>query len=134
MESTEETAATKDLLAHLIELQQGQLDRDRFRTNIRVGLIAIAHVAGVPARRSARLTSTPEVLISGDSWVGGQALALGLVDELCTIDPALAALGTSHLRDFSPRASLIARLTEQISIRAADVLQNDAAPRPMTLP
>lgn len=133
MQSTAQTAATKDLLARLIELQQRQSDRDRLRRNIQVGLIAFALVAAETARRGARLTATPESPFSRDSRMGEEALALGLVDAQCTIDHVLAAPGASHLRDFAPRASLIDRWTEQIAARAAGVLQYDAAPRPMTL-
>lgn len=133
MQSTEQTAATKDLLARLIKLQQRQSDRDRLRRNIQVGLIAFALVAAETGRRGARLTATPESPYFRDSWMGEEALALGLVDAQCTIDLALASLGAPHLREFAPRASLIDRLTEQIAARAAGVLQYDAAPRPMTL-
>ena len=88
----------------------------------------------VALARDGRLTAPPETLFSGDFWVGEEAVELGLADELCTLTDAIDALGASYTRDFSPREDLFDRLTDQIAIRAAELMSTHQSPRLMYLP
>ena len=91
-------------------------------------------IDAVIASRGERLTGTPEVVFSGDLWVGEEAVTLGLVDELCTLGHALDELGAAHTRDYTPRRSLLERVSDELAIRAAAMLALGAAPRPMYMP
>ncbi len=107
-------------------------DRDKM-----TGLLGRVHdqfIEAVMARRGERFTVTPEVLFSGDFWVGEEAVHLGLVDELCSLEQALEALGATYTRDFSPRPSLFDRMSEEIAVRAAGLLRLNAGTTPMYMP
>ena len=107
-------------------------DRDRMTTLL--GRVHGQFIDAVTARRGARFTATQEVLFSGDFWVGEEAVRLGLVDELCSLEQALDTLGAAYARDFSPHPSLFDRVTKEIAVGASNLLRIEVGPQPMYLP
>lgn len=57
--------------------------------------------------RKGRLTAPEEFLFSGDFWTGGEAVALGLVDELGDLASVLAELDAEGYTDFTPKKNLL---------------------------
>ena len=90
--------------------------------------------SAVASSRDGRLAAPPEVLFSGDFWVGEEAVKLGLADSLCTLTDAIDSLGATHTRDFSPREDFFDRITDQIAIRAAELMSPHQSPQLMYLP
>ena len=91
-------------------------------------------IKAVTASRGERLAATPEVAFSGDFWVGEEAVELGLADDLCTLGNAIDRVGGAYMRDFTPRRSLVERLSDQIAIHVSGLFGLEVAPRPMYLP
>ena len=64
------------------------------------------------------------MLFSGDFWSGEEAVSLGLVDSLCSLDSLLQdQFGASAVRDYSPPDSLLARLSGGFAQAAAQELR-----------
>ncbi|WFE72220.1 signal peptide peptidase SppA [Halomonas sp. M1] len=88
-------------------------------------------VNDVRAGRGERLTDSPEVF-SGLVWSGEQALALGLVDELASLEQlARAEVGGTHWEDYTPRLDPFERLTRRFTQAAAEVLGVSSSSSPL---
>ena len=107
---------------------------DRAKMHSLLARVHAQFVGAVQSARDGRLVGAPEELFSGDFWVGDEAVELGLADELCTLTDALGSLGAAYARDFSPREDFFDRITDQLAIGAAELLQAQHAPPPMFLP
>ena len=94
----------------------------------------------VKTGRGERLRSDPEVLYSGDFWSGDDAVRLGLVDGLCSLESVMRdEYGVSHFRDYSPTEPLLSKLSGGLMRTAAEsvgeILTEPAASwRAMLLP
>ncbi|PCF97277.1 signal peptide peptidase SppA [Vreelandella nigrificans] len=85
----------------------------------------------VRAGRGDRLADSPEVF-SGLVWSGEQALALGLVDELASLEQlARAEVGGARWEDYTPRLDPFERLTRRFTQAAAEVLGVSSSSSPL---
>lgn len=85
----------------------------------------------VRAGRGDRLTDNPEVF-SGLVWSGEQALSLGLVDELASLEQlARDKVGGAHWEDYTPSLDPFERLTRRFTQAAAEVLGVSSASSPL---
>ncbi|MCC5903292.1 MAG: signal peptide peptidase SppA [Halomonas sp.] len=85
----------------------------------------------VRAGRGDRLADSPEVF-SGLVWSGEQALALGLVDELASLEQlARAEVGGARWEDYTPRLDPFERLTRRFTQAAAEVLGMSSSSSPL---
>ncbi|RUR32422.1 signal peptide peptidase SppA [Vreelandella andesensis] len=76
----------------------------------------------VKAGRGERLSDSPE-LFSGLVWSGEQALELGLVDELASLEQvARAQVGEADWENYTPSLDPFERLTRRFTQTAAEVL------------
>ncbi|WP_404470831.1 signal peptide peptidase SppA [Vreelandella venusta] len=85
----------------------------------------------VRAGRGDRLTDNPEVF-SGLVWSGEQALSLGLVDELASLEQlARDKVGGAHWEDYTPSLDPFERLTRRFTQAAAEVLGVSSVSSPL---
>ncbi|MFP3343158.1 signal peptide peptidase SppA [Halomonas sp. SIMBA_159] len=87
-------------------------------------------ISDVQAGRGDRLSDRPEIF-SGLIWSGEQALELGLVDELASLEQvARAQVGEASWENYTPRLDPFERLTRRFTQAAAEVLglQSSHAP------
>jgi protease-4 len=88
-------------------------------------------MADVRAGRGERLSGDPEIF-SGLVWSGEQALALGLVDELASLEQvARARIGEAEWENYTPRLDPFERLTRRFTQAAAEVLGVESARSPL---
>lgn len=88
-------------------------------------------VNDVRAGRGERLSDSQDVF-SGLVWSGEQALELGLVDELASLEQlARANVGGVHWENYTPRLDPFERLTRRFTQAAADVLGVSTAHSPL---
>ena len=106
-------------------------DDDRTKMSQVLDRVHAQYIGAVTKSRGPRLAGTPADLFSGDFWVGEEAVELGLADELCTLADALEDLGAAYMRDFTPRGSLLDRVTDRLAIHVAGRVRLHATPRPM---
>lgn len=79
-------------------------------------------IADVEAGRGDRLADDPE-LFSGLVWAGNQALALGLVDRLDTLDGVVLSFGDQvKLHDYTPTLDPFERFARRFSASVAEAL------------
>ncbi|WP_311063795.1 signal peptide peptidase SppA [Halomonas sp. DWK9] len=87
-------------------------------------------ISDVQAGRGDRLSDSPEIF-SGLIWSGEQALGLGLVDELASLEQvARAQVGEASWENYTPRLDPFERLTRRFTQAATEVLglQSSYAP------
>ncbi|GAA3905425.1 signal peptide peptidase SppA [Halomonas cibimaris] len=88
-------------------------------------------VADVKAGRGARLADDPR-LFSGLVWSGEQAIELGLVDRLASIeDVAREYTGGMRRQDYTPALGPLDRLTRRFARTAAQALGLSVSPSPL---
>ena len=79
-------------------------------------------IGDVRAGRGERLSDNPDIF-SGLVWSGEQALGLGLVDELASLEQvARAQVGEASWENYTPRLDPFERLTRRFTQAAAEVL------------
>ena len=107
---------------------------DRARMSRVLDRVHARFIEAVIASRGEHLAGTPEVAFSRDSRVGEVAVEFGLADDLGTLANAVDRIGGAYMRDFTPRGSLLERVSGQIAIHVSGLLGPQTAPRPMYLP
>lgn len=89
------------------------------------GVLATTHrqfIDDVVAGRDARLSDDP-ALFSGLIWSGDQALELGLVDRIDTLDGVALTFGErTQLQDYTPGLAPFERLAKRFSMSMAEAL------------
>jgi protease-4 len=106
------------------------------------GLLRVLHgqfIDAVAKGRGQRLKGDPELLYSGDFWTGAEAVKLGLVDGLCTLQGVLhGVFAVENARDYSPPESVLSVLTGNAVRSASDAVSSRItgfdASRPMLMP
>jgi protease-4 len=77
--------------------------------------------------RKGKLHGDPKELFSGDFWTGTQAVQLGLADATANLWEATEeTFGTTHYRDYSPRAGLWESVVKDVSSELHFKLENHA--------
>lgn len=98
------------------------------------GVLSETHaqfISDVRAGRGERLSDSSEIF-SGLIWSGEQALALGLVDELASLEQvARAHVGEASWENYTPRLDPFERLTRRFTQAAAGVLGLETADSPL---
>ncbi|MDN6314002.1 MAG: signal peptide peptidase SppA [Halomonas sp.] len=88
-------------------------------------------IADVKAGRGDRLGDDEE-LFSGLVWSGEQAIDLGLIDRLASIeDVSRECTGSVRWQDYTPALSPLDRLTRRFTQTAAEVLGLSTSPSPL---
>lgn len=88
-------------------------------------------VDDVRAGRGERLSDSPDIF-SGLIWSGEQSVALGLVDQLGSLEQvARAQVGGAHWEDYTPNLDPFERLTRRFTQVVAEVLGVDAPNTPL---
>ncbi|WP_249978754.1 signal peptide peptidase SppA [Vreelandella olivaria] len=88
-------------------------------------------MSDVRAGRGDRLSENPEIF-SGLVWSGEQALGLGLIDELASLEQvARAQVGEANWEDYTPRLDPFERLTRRFTQTAAEVLGIQSSSSPL---
>ena len=103
---------------------------DRARMSRVLDRVHARFIEAVTASRGERLVATPEVAFCRAFRVGEEAVELGLADDLCTLANAIDRVGGAYLRDFTPRRSVLERLSDHIAIRVSGLPGLQTAPRP----
>ena len=75
-----------------------------------------------------RLAETPEVVFCGDFRVGEERVELGLAEDLYTLASAFDRVGGACPRDFTPRRSLMERLSDRTAVHVSGLLADSPAP------
>lgn len=97
-------------------------------------------IEAVEQGRGRRIAGPAKVLYSGDVWSGEEAIRLGLVDGLCSLESLMREeYGVSQFRDYSPAEPLLSKLTAGMMRSAAEdvraqVTEESGSWRPMLLP
>jgi protease IV len=109
---------------------------DREKATELLGAIHTNFIQTVQNGRGTRIKGAPELLYSGDYWTGSEALALGLVDGLCSLDSVLEdELGVEHVKDFTVAPNLWARVANSFGVEIQDRLSlSEAFLSPQLLP
>lgn len=90
-------------------------------------------IGDVKAGRGERLSDDP-ALFSGLVWAGGQALELGLVDRIDTLDGVALAFGEqTRLRDYTPSLDPFERFTRRFALGVMESLGLPQAQSPSPL-
>ncbi|HSH49681.1 MAG TPA: S49 family peptidase [Halomonas sp.] len=90
-------------------------------------------ISDVEAGRGERLSDDP-ALFSGLVWAGGQALELGLVDRIDTLDGVALAFGEqTQLRDYTPSLDPFERFTRRFALSVTESLGLPQAQSPSPL-
>jgi protease-4 len=77
----------------------------------------------VRAGRAGKLHGSEGMLFSGDFWTGDRAVALGLVDSLCTLPSLLEReYGVEDVKDYTLPPSLLDGITRSIGVHATQAL------------
>jgi protease-4 len=77
----------------------------------------------VRAGRAGKLHGSEDMLFSGDFWTGDRAVALGLVDSLCTLPSLLEReYGVEDVKDYTLPPSLLEGITRSIGVHATQAL------------
>jgi len=94
---------------------------DKEKVNQLLSVLHAQFIDAVVKGRGLRLKGDPGVLYSGDFWPGSEAVKLGLVDGLCTLQGVLhEELQVENARDYSPPESVLSVLTGNAVKTAAD--------------
>ena len=94
------------------------------------GVLALVHqqfIDAVKQGRGARLKETPD-MFSGLIWTGGEAIKLGLVDELGDArSVAENVIGAKKMLDFNPEENFLDRMSRQLGASVGHVLLGAAS-------
>jgi len=105
-------------------------------------LLRVLHaqfIDAVAKGRGKRLKGDPEFLYSGDFWTGVEAVKLGLVDGLCSLQGVLhGVFAVENARDYSPPESVLSVLSGNAVRSASDAISSRITgfdpSRPMLMP
>jgi protease-4 len=96
--------------------------QDREHVQVMLNTIHQQFIQAVKSQRGDRLVGGEEVF-SGLFWTGEKSVALGLVDELGSVNyVAREVIGEEELRDFTKRKDLFTRLLEEGSVQLLNSL------------
>lgn len=75
--------------------------------------------------RGARLKAPADQLFTGAFWTGGQAVQLGLADEIGSLRTVMEGTGSTTFRTYAPKMSLLKTLTQSVGTTASKALGLD---------
>lgn len=112
--------ANKDLLDPFLPEDR----QDKEHVQMMLDTIHQQFIQAVKSQRGDRLVGGEEVF-SGLFWTGERSVALGLVDELGSVNyVAREVIGQEELRDFTRHEDFFTRVFERGSVRILNYLQN----------